>query len=64
MRRLARTVIAAAVIAAPFVAGAAVAPAEATCRPEKPSTCQTYCPPSWTRVGTLCLPIPESAITP
>lgn len=54
MRKLARTVAAAAVIAAPLVAGAVASPAAATCQPEKPSTCG--CPVGFERVGPVCLP--------
>ena len=55
MRKSIRTVIAAAVLAAPFAIGAVSSPAEATCDPRKPSTCG--CPYGWEKVGPFCLPI-------
>lgn len=54
MRTFVRTTLAVAALAAPLAIGAATSPAQATCRPEKPSTCG--CPVGFERVGPVCLP--------
>lgn len=60
MKRLLRPLLVATVAAAPFVLVGTAVPASATCRPEKPSTCEMYCPSgNWVYVGPakVCVPV-------
>ncbi len=59
MKRTLRALLVASLSAAPFVLLGASTPVSATCQPEKPSTCQTYCPSGdWIYVGPakVCVP--------
>lgn len=63
MKRVLRAVLVASTLAVPFVVLGPSTPASATCRPEKPSTCQPYCPfGSYVYVGpyAFCAPVPET----
>lgn len=57
--RIRRFLLAAAVLSAPAYVATAT-PAQATCRPEKPSTCQIECPSGWQRASvagkSACVP--------
>ena len=64
MRRAIRIVLIAAFVAAPLGFGGVTDAAEATCRPEKPSTCEPYCPGGTRPVGPLrvCVPVDISEL--
>lgn len=47
-------------LAIPFMVTGPATPASATCRPEKPSTCEMYCPSgNWIYAGPykVCVPL-------
>lgn len=63
MKRTVRALLVASLSAAPFVLLGPAAPASATCRPEKPSTCEMYCPSgNWIYVGPAKVCVPDNNI--
>lgn len=62
MRRVIRGILVAGTLAIPFAVTGPTAPASATCRPEKPSTCEMYCPSGdWVYAGPVkvCVPLSD-----
>ena len=61
MKRILRVVLIASTVAAPFALTGATSPASATCRPEKPSTCEVYCPSGdWIYAGPVKICVPAN----
>ena len=60
MKRILRAFLVASTLAIPFAVAGPGAPASATCRPERPQTCEMYCPSGdWLVVGPVkvCVPV-------
>ena len=54
MKRILRALLVASTLAIPFAVVGPTAPASATCRPERPNTCEMYCPSGeWVGVGPV-----------
>ena len=62
MKRIFRTLLVASTLTIPFAVAGPTAPASASCRPEKPSTCEVYCPSgNWIYAGPVkaCVPLED-----
>lgn len=54
MKRILRAFLVASTLAVPFAVAGPSAPASATCRPERPQTCEMYCPSGeWVTAGPV-----------
>ena len=62
MKKTFRMLLAAGTLAAPFAIAVSVEPASATCRPERPETCEMYCPSGnyiYAAGKRICVPVED-----